>query len=273
MRVLALTFVLLSTGCQLYFGTGDDDGLALPDAGRPVADAASGCESTGDGTLSVCGVIVDLETGEAVTAPTSIRFYDAVAYANADDTELQLRSIERGANGTFAAIGIEPTSSGTLAVVVDDRTAATDDYAPTVTVFRAISGQLADVRTAAFRHATDAAWTAAVGLPSGTFISHEAILETFVFAGEPAAGVTVTENGSTTMATYVFGDASTATHAQIAPGAVTGANGAFVIFDDRPVGTVSGTGGTPPGCGWEDAFVRGRYLTMTVTALESWCKI
>ena len=266
MRALAVLPLLLS-GCALYFGPDeppapdDDDVSWVPDAAVP--DAPTGC--------GVCGRVVDVENGQVVNMPLSIRFYDAVAYAGGDNTELG-GAVALGPAGTFQARGVPAPLSGWYAMVVDDQSAETDDLAPTVTVMASWL-DLSDIAIASFRRTTDQAWAAAAGLPN-TFTSREATLYTFVRDdGTPASGVTVLENNAPSTHSWVFADPTSSSHAQITAGSVTGADGSFVILGTTDPSTVTGTGGGSPGCEWSFANAPGRYMTLTVAVIPPSCKI
>jgi hypothetical protein len=270
MRSLGAWLLLPLAGCQLYFGTGtgsDDD--IVGDAGA-VPDAARACL----GQASVCGRVVDVETGTPVTAPISIRFYDAFAYAAGDNTTLEPASLSIDPDGSFRASGVPAPSQSLLAIVVDDRSASTDVFAPTATTVPYGGGEIVATRASAFRHDTDAAWTAAVGL-DGTFTDHAATLFTFPLADQPTPGVTVTSDGMPITGAYVFDDATAETHAGIVAGSVTGANGAAVILGiPAGTGSVSGTGGLSNGCVWNDApRTLRRFGALFVATIDVGCPI
>jgi hypothetical protein len=210
------------------------------------------------------GQIVDVETGQPVVTAQSVRFYDALAYAGGDNTELTVASLDKS-GGRFTASGIQAPVSGQLAIVIDDRTGATDDFVTTVNVVP--YDPAADLVVSSYRQVTDAAWASA--LPSGTPSTRAAVLYTFEDQGAPVAGVTVSGAASS----WVFTDASSASHETIEAGAVTGADGAFLVTGDADPSQLVGTGGLPPACGWSTPTARGRYMTLTVATVPSTCKV
>jgi hypothetical protein len=250
MRTALLLACTLVGGCALYTGpsNGDDgdDALPLPDAGF-LPDAQRACPTPGTGEVSVCGNLYDVETGESVDPATvSIKFYDALAYANVGTaaTELVPRSMETGADGRFEAQRMPSTSSGYLAVVVDNVDGDADDRAPTVLVMAAYSAQVVDgARAYTFRRYTNGTWTTALGLGDST-LAHHPWLYLYRTDHEPVAGVTVTTD-TASAPTYVFDDANPESHHSPVAGNLTGTDGSLLVLwpSVGSSGTLTSSGG------------------------------
>jgi hypothetical protein len=289
MRIPALAIIALvaAPGCALYFGTGDDDvvdgawpaadaderdGGPVPDAADPtVCDAEIACPAPSANRMSICGRLVDVETGAPVTAPDAggqrcasplqggpcmLGVWPVDAGQLADDPSairpLPVAGYLLDTCGRFALRDVSVGNAAMVGLVVDEQQGVPDQVAMSVLARPALPGQTAR-RTAApvVRHVTDRAWSSAAGLGGTTFVGEGALLITY--HAMPATGVQVTRDGATLRSppSYFFADAGP-TRASLAPGATaTGANGSALVGRGAGTGVAaySGTGG-PPGCTW-----------------------
>jgi hypothetical protein len=242
--------VLLDDGLVHCFGHGD---------GCPVP-----CPPPGPGNVSVCGRMVDVETGASIddgngdgspcdpsdpaeTGPCSlaIRFYAALDLADGDAAELVPYALHFNNCGDFSA-EVEEPSVGFLAVVVDDAAAA-DDHAAAVVVLPAQAGvRHDDVTLFGLRRTTDIAWTTAAGDPFAgqTFAQQGAELLLFRYGDDPVGGVTV-GNGEV----FYFADNDPAQRALLDPAlTATAVNGAALRAGS--MASASASGSEPDGCDW-----------------------
>jgi len=242
------------------------------------------CPDARPGTVSVCGSLRDMETGERVeregcmsadtcdpddpeshgSCALELRFYDALDLAQngAGATSLGWDTIEYNACGAYAVRAVPMPASGFLALVVDDSSAhepAQDDFTAVAAVFAVtaearVEGQIAH----ALRRTTDQAWTAAAGDPFGgdTFSEHGAQLARFIRDGVPVQGVAVTDDvGAPLGSAYYFAGADAEAFAAIDPAqGATGVNGAALLAPDAAV-TAEAAGGLPAECAWPGQVV------------------
>jgi hypothetical protein len=261
MRTALLLACTLAGGCALYTGpsNGDDQGddaLPLPDAGF-VADASTDCAFPDTGEISVCGNLYDVETGEAVDSTTvSIKFYDALAYANSGSgaAELVPRSFEAAASW-FKAERMPSTSSGFVAIVVDNVDGDPDDRAPTVMVTPGYSAvAINGMRAYSLRRFTNGTWTSALGLTDSALAHHPSLYLYRTDTG-PVAGVSVTWSGNP-VPMYSFDDMNPEAHHDPVAGNVTGADGSLLVLwpSNGNGGTLTSSGGISE-CTWNEPAV------------------
>ena len=170
---------------------------------------------------------------------------------------LPFATLERDACGRFRIQDLTAPALGTLALVVEDSSAASEDdlYLPTVTLLAVAASQgVESVEALATGHHADAVWTASAGHPFGaaTYGDVGVVLFLFQAGGMPVSGVTVLRSGSLVPANdHYFADASFLQRQQIDPSlSATGANGS-ALFSEASFTTYTGFGGEPGGYAWE----------------------
>jgi hypothetical protein len=245
-------------------GTGDGGGC----------NAMLACEAPSSGRVSLCGRLLDAETGARIEAadatgaacdpgapaadgPCSlqIRMYDPLAFAaNPTGTApLAADSILVDDCGRFAAVNVNRPFNGFVAVAVDDAGAADARVLTGIAFAIEANGRRAELRAFSTLHASDERWTASAGSPFGgsTFADKGVFLPVFLHGATPVPGVTITVGGASSPGNdYYFGDADASLRNSIdASMASSGVNGAGLMVNSN-LSLHSGIGSEPAGCEW-----------------------
>lgn len=244
---------------------------AMPfDCSAPIA-----CPTPGDGKLTLCGYVLDAESGEriqddgadgtpcepdspATSGPCSLELllYDGLAFAENPLTAPHPPADEVVVDtcGRFRAVNIEPPALGYIAVATDDASASSaDDYVLTVVSFAvSMAGSRNGLGLYSARRATDQRWTDTAGNPFGlaTFSERGAHMSIFLDVAAPVAGVRITVGDATVSdSDFYFADAdgvrstvNPTLDVTLAPGAGLTVGTALTNY--------SGVGGEPSGCAW-----------------------
>jgi hypothetical protein len=231
------------------------DGVTYCDVPPPSCGSMP-CPPPGPGHVTVCGSVLDAETGTTFVPVTglpcsaenpggacvlNLRFRDRLDLGAGVIAPTQLRFTDCG---RFAVELPEP-ASGVLAIILDDDGSK---YVPSMFVQYAPEGTLRnDLTLHAVRRDTDALWVATAGDPFDgvSFSERGAHLLLLQYGYDPVAGVTV-GNGTT----FYFGDAEADIRSTVDPEtSSTGANGAALRVDSSVGATASG--GEATGCHWD----------------------
>jgi hypothetical protein len=297
---------LLGAACSLYVEKDDTDAnvdvpqpdaASPPDAG-PAPDAAVcaactesiACPAPGQGRASVCGLLLDVETGtrlrlgdcvvctpdEAAEGPCalSLAAYDAgQLHANPTGaTPLSAGATYLDTCGRFYVEGISVASSQIVAVTADTDG---DAYRRSAALFTLSPGsRVQNAPLSIVRASTDASWTQSAGEPFGdTSVADHGVLALRFLHGGPVAGVTATIDGDVADALY-FGDTNPTVRSTIAPAQTeTGENGAALVTEGG-IAVYRGTGGLPEDCAWQQrvaAVIPGVVVTLDVRAEGAGC--
>lgn len=267
-----------------------------PDTTEAIVDPITGlitCEGTGGGGCSggcpqpdsgrntVCGRLVDAETGEFLSMDAAtgtncldvpaadrtgpclmkVEFYDALGFAQNPTGTLPLPTDDLVVNdcGWFRGTNIPTPALGFLAVGVNDSVDV--DPADDVWVFTGVAFPVApgDRRpnqiTYVVANDTDTKWTETAASPFGatTFSEKGVFFPIFMLEGEPVEGVKVTRDpaGVVPNDDYYFSDTDPTVRATVDPAQdATGPNGAGLLVNS-PLVDHGGEGGLPAGCVWK----------------------
>jgi hypothetical protein len=244
------------------------DEQGVPDAGliidapidAPVGDSCAPelpCPPSGSGKASVCGRILDVESGEAFSpganAPVQLAVYDSVAYVSDPTHTAPLLGATPDACGRFVITDVPVPGTGYVSIAVVGGPAS-DPLVPTaVAVFVTSSGGVHDMHAYATRGATERAWStgsgsslAARGVYLALFVNGSAPPVGFL-PGTPLAGVQITVGGqANSFLDYYFSNTDPSQRGAVNFFASsTGANGA-ALFVGGALDQYSGTG--VPGC-------------------------
>ena len=239
-------------------------------SGSPTSPGTGfSCPTPAGGTVTVCGQISDVETGDTLQAagatgapcdstpsadgPCSIQiqFYDATAFAAnpATATPVVPTHLYMDDLGRYRAEDLTPPAGGYLAVALDDAGGTSDRHRLTAVVTPVVAGTSQMLRAFVTRRQTDTAWTTSAGLSGSTFADRGVIAAIFRYQEIGRAGVTITRNGTTVPADdYYFVDAGQTLSTADSAGP-TGASGAVLLLNSGLV-QHSGTGGEPTSCQW-----------------------
>lgn len=248
------------------------------------------CPSAAAGKVTVCGRLLDVETGQPIEVdgestaecsagspgPCSLElgFYDASAFASDPQNAPPLAYQELYVDecGRFRATNLDPPANLPLmGIGVDDHpSSGNDDYTLTGVGFPATAGQTVDnVRMYVVRASTDMMWTESAGRPFGftTFGQRGAYLGIFRRGDTPVQGVTLTTNNETMAALdYYFSDSNSSLISTIDPDQnATGANGAG-LMTNMGSNFYGGQGGEAAGCRWPTT--QGSSFTGVIFAQE-----
>lgn len=263
----------------------------------PIVDPITGiitCQGTGGGNAceapcpqptagknTVCGRLVDAETGDYITMPgdpqgtdcedvpeaersgpcaMKVEFYDALGFAQNPTGTAPLNAEEIVVNdcGWFKGTNIPTPALGFLAVSADDADGSgLDKWVLTGVAFPVAPGDRRPEQvTYVVSNDTDDTWTDSGGFPFGTstsFADKGVFFPIFLLEGEPVAGVKITRDPAGVVANddYYFSDTNPHTRATVdATQDATGANGAGLMVNS-PLVDHGGTGGDlPTGCVW-----------------------
>lgn len=210
------------------------------------------CPVASAGSMTVCGRILDTQTGAIAGTSASVVAYDALSYAGDPGGATRLATGVTDASGRFRFLDVPTPSLGDLLMVVDDAAGGSDELALTGRSIPAVAGTRTIGTTIyATTNDTDLAWTTSAGDPfgTGTFGSEGAVLSLFHDGEDPALGVEVTVDGSPAVSQY-FSDTDPDLRFTVDAGATaTGLNGAALTVG-AGTGSYSGSGGEPSGTSW-----------------------
>ncbi len=248
---------------------------ALPDAAPSPAtcDVDIACPSPSGGRVSVCGRLIDMETGAPIAVADAtgiacdaatpagdgpcaiaIEFYDPLSLvANPTGTPpLELDALVVDDCGRYSAHNVTRPFNGFVAIVVRDANGGDGMFLP-VAEARAVemNESVRGASARAVRRSTVAGWTTSAGDPfdGETFADVGAVLAQFLSADGPAAGVSTTGSGAPVAAFY-FDDTDASVLSSVGGGTSTGPNGAALMVD-RPLVQHAGMGAEPDGCVWQ----------------------
>src|SRR4029079_1581542 len=194
------------------------------------------CSQPDPDTTTICGRIVDIETGAAVqdgdgsdtsacvvddpadTGPCSLELfaYDAIQFTNNPDEAQPLAADEYTIDrcGRYRVVNARVPTAGIIAVALQDNSNGTvDDVVLSGIAARVSEGlRVADRDLYAVRHDTDASWTSTAGAPFGatTFAEKGVAAVIYRHADQPVPGVVITIGGDPVPADdYYFESAET----------------------------------------------------------------
>lgn len=249
--------------------------------GTGVAGCDITCKNPDAGKVTVCGQLLDAETGTPLESgstgakcdlmnPTQddgpcslkVEFYDALEFASNPGGAPTLAFDELVVNdcGQFMGHNIPTPGLGFLAIAADDG-GANDTFVFTGSAFPAQAGE----RRTGFgarlvKNTTDAMWATSAGEPFGAGVTFSDRGVFFpVYLGPdgsgghvPVAGVQITNNGSVFAARdYYFSDTDAKITTVDTSLNATGANGAGLMVDSD-LTNHGGTGAEPTGCEWPE---------------------
>jgi hypothetical protein len=255
----------------------DEDGVVV--CLGTVQEGCTGplpCPTPDPGKMSICGQLLDLETGATlevdgivnarcdVANPSAdgpcsmaIEFYDAIDFVN-DPTNAPALPAEEliiDACGRFSAYNVPVPMLGFVGIGIDDAGSG-DVHELSGVAMEAASGEsLRDTNAYVVRRSTVQSWTSTADDPFGaaTFGDVGVYVPIFIHEGERVPGVRVTRGGSAfPNDTYYFSDPDdTILTVDLAQDS-TGANGAGLLVNSPSIGLHSGTDSEPAGCVWPD---------------------
>ncbi len=236
------------------------------------------CPEATPGNVTVCGQLVDVETGDpiqldgtsagecdpdnpAASGPCAmeLNFYDALAFANNPQGAVPLayESFSLDECGRFVAENVDGNVTlGFMGAGVDDHPdSGNSDYVLAGVAFGTASGQkIADVKLYAVRTSTDQGWTTSAGDPFGgmTFSEYGAYLAIFQHGEDRVTGVQITTDDSPRPNdSYYFSDIDPTTISTVDEALTeTGVNGAGLLVNNEVLSDFSGTGGEVMNCAW-----------------------
>jgi hypothetical protein len=244
-------------------------GTGMDDCTSPIF-----CADPDSNNISVCGRLVDAETGlriEQAGAPTDcdpltpsasgpcsleLELYDAIEFANnpaaAPPLDRSGGEVTIDSCGRFRALNLAAPTFGAVGISVDDA-GATDTYALTGSAALVSPGmRIEGLSVRATSRQTDDGWTSSAGDPfSGqTFSEVGVVLAVFSTSTTPTSGVTITFDGATRVADdYYFSDTDQRISTVDTALTATGANGAGLMVNAGQ-GDYGGQGAEPQGCVW-----------------------
>jgi len=258
-------------GVITCYGTGTTGGCETPLI----------CSTPAAGKISFCGRIHDVGNDGPISAvtPTKLRcddpgaaqdgacqlqmlFYDAIDIANnpSGAQPLGVDDFFIDDCGRFQANGISfPSTSGLLAIGVDDKATAADVRRTTGVAFKVTVNQVKNgTRAYSVTQADNMAWSTAAGMTTTTFVDQGAFMAVFYRGVSPSytpvSGVQITENGVVEASNdWYFSDTTPTSRKTIGTASSTGINGTGIKINSI-LTEHSGTGGTNIGsCTWSSA--------------------
>ena len=240
------------------------------------------CATPQAGKISVCGQILDIETGQPVQTdgvrtdacqspatggPCALvtAFFDVTAFVTNPQTARPqaVESLTIDECGRFRAVNVDPPTGALPALgigVFDHPASGTMDHALSGGAFPAMPGQIIQgVRAYAVKRTTDMAWTTSAGNPAAlggqTFAQKGVYVALFRYGALPVAGVQITA-GMPPMVTdpantfYFSSGNGMTTVRDVDPAAqMTSSNGAGLLVDST-LQPHSGVGSEMTGCSW-----------------------
>lgn len=268
-----------------------------PDTTVPVVDEATGvvtcvgiggdscspelqCPAPSAGKLTLCGRLVDTETGQVIEAPDAtgaecdpeaptasgpcslrVRFYDALVFQMDPQGATPLAGeVMVDDCGRYRATDVSATSFGFVGAAVDDanNNGAADVHLLTgVATADAMAVPARGFSLYVTRKTTEALWDAS-GSPPGDGFAEEGVLAMiFRHRGQPVAGVRARRGTPPNVIPaddFYFSDPGT-TLTTVAPAQdTTGANGTVLVVNSGAPATHDGVGAEPAGCRWPAAL-------------------
>lgn len=209
------------------------------------------CAPPAPGSFTVCGTLIDIETGATAGAALDVSVYDAIAFASDPGaaTPLTTRSTVTDASRRFHVVDAEVPGLG-YALLTAGGQGTTGHVRSGVSRAVVAGGHLTSFVLPTITQTTVDAWTtsAADPFPTGTFADSGAVVSVFSGDGQPASSVEVTVGGSPG-STFYFDPLGTTLSALDPSATVTGESGAALTIRSGFV-PYSGQGGEPAGCEW-----------------------
>ncbi len=228
----------------------------------PQCDADIACPTPSGGNVTVCGRLVDVETGarvqgDDVPSRFEISTYDALAFvANPSSAPLDVGQIVIDTCGRYRAVDIPRPFNGSIGIAVRDAPGAPDEHVTTgVALLTDAGDRVTGVTAYVTRHATDQAWTDAALDPfdGQTFAERGVYVPLFRHAGAGVEGVRVTAGGPVRDDAFYFDDQDLQLTSVVSDQTSTGPNGAALLVDSS-LAQHGGQGGEVDGCTWESAL-------------------
>jgi len=277
-----------ATGCTIVFDLdGDDPPLDGPiDApADAVADSPAGdprtscaielpCPPSPPGTVTLCGRLHDVETGQVIAAaqPTRepcttvtaggpcslrLRYFDALDFSQSPPTATPLVPAEGVVDdcGRFRGAGIPRATFGFIGIAVDDPPGSGAAHVLTLVVLANSAEPVAGVRAHATRSTTVDQWDGSSAHPGPSFAEQGVYATTYLHGDQPVAGVSVYRSGVPIPDDdYYFSDPGDTLTTIDPQQSATGADGAVLVTSGPAPVQYGASGGEPAGCAWPESL-------------------
>lgn len=239
-----------------------------------LIEAELTCPGADGGTVTVCGTLLDVGTGEPAYGDPSVTPYDAVTYAGNPSTAepLSASTVVSDVRGRFRAVDVSLPTLGPLLLVAEDEAGA--EIVPSGTSIEAVGGQqLVNFSLPVVSAESEDEWTTSAGevLSASWIETTGAVLSIFREGDARVQGVEVVV-GNSSGTSFYFGDEEPSRVMSVdATRTETGANGAALTVDSD-LTEHSGQGGEPVGCEWPAslaASVPGFVWILHQTAMQT----